>query len=168
MSRLREAERVPSSRVRKRVLRRLLSAGVSVLPLLSGCDLINPQTCTLSGASPGVNFDVPAALLPNAAATYMLRACADESCVEWDSHGGEPTYRTVALPAGDWPGVVTARLSITHTDPATSVEEVVFDATTSVTVRLYSPNGPGCEPHVFAGAARATPHGRLEAITRDA
>ncbi len=157
-----------TSRARTSALWRLLTAGASVLALLSGCDLMNPQMCTLSDAIPGVTIDVQAALLPNAAAAYRLHACADESCMEWDTHGGEPTYVTVALPAGDWPGVVTARLSITHIDPATSVEEVVFDATTSVEVKLYEPNGPGCEPHVFAGAAKATTDGRLEAFTRDA
>jgi hypothetical protein len=37
-----------------------------------------------------------------------------------------------------------------------------------VEVTLYEPNGPDCEPHVFAGAARATTDGRLEAINRHA
>ena len=136
--------------------------------LLTGCDVINPHACSLVGAIPGVSFEVPAALLPDAAASYHLRACADESCMDWDTHGGEPTLNGVALPSGDWPGVVTARLTITHIDPAKSVEEVVFDASTSVEVTLYEPNGAGCEPHVFAGSARATTDGRLEAIARDA
>jgi hypothetical protein len=155
-----------SVRARGRMFWRLVTTGASALALLTGCDLINPQTCTLIGAGPGVNFEVPAALFPNAAATYLLRACADQSCVEWNTHGGEPTFGTVGLPAGDWPGVVTARLTITHTDLTRNVAEVVFDANTSVEVTLYEPNGPGCEPHVFTGAARATPDGRLEAIIR--
>ena len=157
-----------TARARARRGWRLIAIGASVLALLTGCDLISPKACTLVGAIPGVNFDVPAALLPKAAAAYRLRACADESCTDWDTHGGEPTFRTVALPAGDWPGVVNARLTITHTDPARSIDEVVFDANVSVEVTLYEPNGPGCEPRVFTGAATATTDGRLEAITRDA
>ena len=59
-------------------------------------------------------------------------------------------------------------MTITHIDQATKVEQVVFDANTSVEVTLDEPNGPDCEPHVFAGAARATTDGRLEAINRHA
>jgi len=134
------------------------------LGLLTGCDVTSPHFCTLMGAVPGVTFHVPAALLPNAAASYHLRACADDSCRDWDTHGDDPTANGVALPSGNWPGTVTARLTITHIDPATGVEQVVFDANTSVEVTLYSPNGPDCDPHVFAGAAKATTDGRLEAI----
>lgn len=147
---------------------RVLAAAALVLTMLTGCGVINPPMCSLVDAIPGVNFHVPAALVPDAAASYRLRACADESCLEWDTDGGEPTINTVALPSGDWPGPVTARLTITHIHAATNVEEIVFDASTSVEVTLYEPNGPACEPHVFAGSARATADGHLEAITRDA
>jgi hypothetical protein len=64
--------------------------------------------------------------------------------------------------------LVTARLTITNIDAATGAEEIVFDASRSVEVTLYEPNGPACEPHVFTGSARATADGHLEAITRDA
>jgi hypothetical protein len=145
---------------------RVLAMAALALGLLTGCGLINQHHCTLIGTAPGVNFQVPVALLPDTAASYHLRACADDSCRDWDTRGGEPAANGVALPSGNWPGTVTARLTITHIDPATSVEQVVFDASTPVQVTLYSPNGPDCEPHVFAGGAEATTDGRLEAINR--
>jgi hypothetical protein len=139
-----------------------------VLTLLTGCGVINGHACTLMAAIPGVSFEVPVGLFPDAAASYHVHACANESCMDWNAHGGEPTVNSVALPSGKWPGAVTARLTITHIDPAKGIEAVVFDASTSVEVTLYSPNGASCEPHVFAGSARATTDGHLEAITRGA
>jgi hypothetical protein len=157
-----------TSRARVRMRWRVLAVAAVLLTLLTGCGVINRHACSLVGAIPGVSVEVPAALLPDAAAFYRLRVCADDSCMDWDTHGGEPAGTGVALPSGHWPGAVTARLTITHIDPATSVEQVVFDASTSVEVTLFEPNGPGCEPNVFAGSARATTEGHLEAINRHA
>jgi hypothetical protein len=157
-----------TSRDRVHVPRKVLATAALALTLATGCGVINPPACTLVGAASGVMFEIPAALVPDAAASYRLRACADESCMEWDTHGGEPTMNGVALPSGDWPGLVTARLTITRIDAATNAEEIILDASTSVEVTLYEPNGPDCEPHVFMGSVRATADGRLEAVTRTA
>ena len=146
----------------------LFGTGVSVLALLSACNLIDPPTCTLIGADSGVGFHVPAELLAEPTGDYRLHACAGDSCIDWVARGGEMTGRTSPLPPRAGTGELIARLTVTHADSATGSDEVVFDASTSVELRLYEPNGPACEPHALQGSVRATVDGRLESLPRPA
>jgi hypothetical protein len=59
------------------------------------------------------------------------------------------------------PTTVTARLTLTS---ATDPTDVVFDASTSVGLVMFQPNGPGCEPTVYQGRVAVTTTGGLVPI----
>lgn len=148
-------------------------AGLATLTLLTAC---HSPMCTQATGIPGVWFDeigntfpgagqVSAEPSENAPPTgdepaYRVVGCVRGGCEEWQGRASDGPWLQVVLLDLTGPTSVTATLTVT--DVATG--EVVFDASTSVDLHAYYPNGPGCDPTVFVGRVRPTPDGDLVAV----
>ena len=75
---------------------RVAAVAVLVLTLVSGCGFTKSPMCSLVGAIPGVTFEVPAALVPDAAGSsvgevvFDARTSVDVTLYEPNGSGCEP------------------------------------------------------------------------------
>ena len=135
--------------------------GTANAPVANG-RMHRPLLCTEIGADSGVIFDLDVVEgLAESNLPVRIHACVERTCVTRTttrSDGpGRPAFVHVLAPSLSHEGPVRVLLQITDWSG-----QRVFDASNTVRVRKYQPNGPACEPTAYVASVTATAHGELQ------
>jgi hypothetical protein len=124
-----------------------LMGAVTLLTAGCGDDMV---ACTQMDAGNGIQVTLP--YLSSEAPRITIKACADDRCEITRRPTGDGQLRQVMV-GGELDSTDPVIVSVVARD---SSHHVLFSGRTTVTPVKYQPNGSGCEPTVYEGAA----HGR--------
>jgi hypothetical protein len=120
--------------------------GLAGLFALTALACTGPRDCTTIGAEPGVTFHLRD-VLTNRLAT--VRVCVEDRCVTRQAKIGLWEMIFVPDPTLTGPREVDVSIAVAQ-PPAENI--ALVNESAIVQARRYQPNGPGCDPVVFAAS----------------
>lgn len=128
---------------------RLGLAGLFVLTALA-CTA--PRDCTAIGAEPGVTFYLREVLTDRPA---TVRVCVEATCATRRAKTG--LWEMIFVRDATLTGPQEVDVSVTVVPQRSGTTQL--DDSATVQARRFQPNGPGCEPVVFAAGVEVTEDG---------
>lgn len=124
-------------------------AGLFVLTALA-CTI--PRECTAIGAEPGVTFYLRDILTDR---PVTVRVCVEDRCLTRRAKVG--LWEMIFVRDSTLTGPRDVDVAITVVRPLAQV--TLVDESGTVQARRYQPNGPGCDPVVFAASVEVSDDG---------
>jgi hypothetical protein len=119
--------------------------GLAGLFALTALACTGPRDCTTIGAEPGVTFHLRD-VLTNRLAT--VRVCVEDRCVTRQAKIG--LWEMIFVRDSTLTGPEEVDVSVTVVRPLSRT--TLLDESATIQARRYQPNGPGCDPVVFAAS----------------
>lgn len=139
----------------------LVMAWVGCVVLLSSCGQDGRICTAVGGPPPGVEVLYDQVQRGDHSGRLLVRACVDTSCQSVDvTRLDSPNYILVGSDVVRDGTPVVVGLTITD-----SRQRTVFKGQTTVTPKKVQPNGQGCGPVAWVGAAAARGDHELTALT---
>jgi hypothetical protein len=126
--------------------------GLAGLFVLTALACTTPRECTAIGAEPGITFYLRDVLTDRPA---TVRVCVEDRCVIRRAKIG--LWEMIFVPDSTLTGPREVDVAITVVRPLSRV--TLVDESGTVQARRYQPNGPGCDPVVFAASVEVTDDG---------
>lgn len=131
------------------------AVGAFALATAVACTQTEPS-CNLAGAESAVSFDFRSVATLDEATSLRATTCVAGDCMD---HSPMPLFLLHTAPLTGHPVSVSLRI---HSRDG----QELFDGVTTVTPRIFEPNGPECPPSVWQAGVVTGGNNKLTQITR--